>query len=82
MKDFNKKAIHVRRMVEHANRHAAPTPTNYTRFHYMSETNDKGLFLFGVYDYLDKKHALVDVFSTNLEAHVKHMEEILNSSNE
>jgi len=77
MKDFSRNAVHIRKMVDQANQECAVTPTNYTRFHYFSETNQKGLFLFGVYDYVTKKHELVDVFNTDLGTKIKRMEEIL-----
>jgi len=79
MKDFSKHASVIRKKVDKANDKARATPTNYTRFHFMSEDNKKGLFSFGVYDYQTKRHAMTDVFDPEIKENLSHMEELLDN---
>lgn len=51
--------------------------SSHTRFNFFTETNAKGLYVFGVYDHHSKKYELVDVFDPDLSSKVKRMKEIL-----
>ena len=68
----------ISKLVEQCNANReAKLETSHQRFNFFTESNAKGLFAFGVYDYATKRYEMVDVFDSNLNSRIRRMHQLM-----